>query len=181
MLSSRILFAIFFTCASPWAKSNGSSFHDFHFSRLALEWNSETQTWQGILRVFTDDLENSLSVAEGAERNWRLGDRRESADADSAIANYVLAHWTANQESDSTSDSAFHWTFVGKEIDFDLTYIYLESPAFRAPLPLSIGSDGFFELFDDQVNEITLKLNGSSRREWLSTESSSVRIESIAP
>jgi hypothetical protein len=179
MLSSRILFAIFFTCASPMAKSNGSSFHDFHFSRLALEWNAETQTWQGILRVFTDDLEKSLSVAEGADRNWRLGDRRESADADSAIENYVRAHWTANQEA--ASDFAFHWTFVGKEIDFDLTFIYLESPAFRAPLPLSVGSDGFFELFDDQVNEITFELNGSSRREWLSAESSSVRIESIAP
>ena len=181
MLSSRILFAIFFTCASPMAKSNESSFHDFHFSRLALEWNAETQTWQGILRVFTDDLENSLTVAEGAERNWRLGDRREYADADSAIENYVLTHWTGNQVTDSASDSTFQWTFVGKEIDFDLTYIYLESPTLRAPLPLSVGSDGFFELFDDQVNEITFKLNGSSRREWLSTESSSVRIESIAP
>lgn len=177
MLSRRILFAIFFTCASPLTKSNGSSFHDFHFSRLALEWNSETRTWQGILRVFTDDLENGLSTADGGERNWRLGDRRESADADSAIENYVLAHWTGNQET----DSEFLWTFVGKEIDFDLTYIYLESPVFSSPLPLSIGSDGFFELFDDQVNEITFKLNGSSRREWLSTESSSVRIESIAP
>ena len=179
MLSSRILFAIFFTWASPMTRSNASSFHDFHFSRLALEWNSETQTWQGILRVFTDDLENSLSVAEGAERNWRLGDRRESADADSAIENYVLAHWTGNQKTDS--GSAFLWTFVGKEVDFDLTYIYVESPAFPAPLPLSVGSDGFFELFDDQVNEITLKLNGASRREWLSTESSADSIESIAP
>ena len=165
----------------PWRRA--TDLHSTTF--ISADWR-----WNGILKpkhgrafcvFFTDDLENSLSVAEGAERNWRLGDRRESADADSAIANYVLAHWTANQESDSTSDSAFHWTFVGKEIDFDLTYIYLESPAFRAPLPLSIGSDGFFELFDDQVNEITLKLNGSSRREWLSTESSSVRIESIAP
>jgi hypothetical protein len=179
MQLARILFVIFFTCSSYAAKSDASLDHDFHFSRLALEWNSKTATWQGILRVFTDDLERGLSAANGNDLTWRLGDRREREGANLAIAEYVMAHWTGI--AGPNSQTTLQWNYVGKEIDLDLSYIYIESNAIEAPLPLEITSNGFFELFDDQVNEVTFNLGGESRREWLSQESASVRIESIAP
>ena len=177
MQLSRILFAIFFTCLRYNAFCEGENGHDFHFSRLALDWNPKTNTWQGILRVFTDDLERSLSQAEGTEINWRLGDRREHEKADLVIENYVANHWMSRQGE--AQDSAMQWHYVGKEIDFDLTYVYIETNEVESPLPLEITSSGFFELFDDQVNEITFNVHGESKREWLSAESPVVRITSM--
>lgn len=179
MQLSRILFAIFFTCLSYSAFGDLIDEHDFHFSRLALDWNPETSTWQCILRVFTDDLERGLSEAYGAEQNWRLGDRREHEEANSAIENYATNHWICRWGP--TPSTKIQWIYVGKEVDFDLTYIYIETNALESPLPMEITSNGFFELFDDQVNEVTLNVSGESKREWLSTESPVVRITSMTP
>ncbi len=153
--------------------------HDFHYSRLALEWNENTSTWQGILRIFTDDLERALSATGNQEITWRLGDQLENSAAELAIKHYVTQHWGGQLLSDGEQEMA--WTYIGKEVDFDLTFIYIETQTMKAPLPLKLHSNGLFELFEDQVNEITLKLNGSSHRELLSNESASVRIDSIAP
>lgn len=179
MQMSRILFAIFFTCLSYSTYGNRTGEHDFHFSRLALDWNPETNTWQCILRVFTDDLERGLSEADGSEQNWRLGDRREHKRSDSAIENYFANHWIG--EWGPSPSIGIQWIYVGKEVDFDLTYIYIETNTLESPLPIKITSNGFFELFEDQVNEITFNVEGESKREWLSAESPAVQITSMTP
>ena len=129
--------------------------------------------------MFTDDLERVLSVALDDEVNWRLGDKRESPLADHSIQTYVTAHWKGRSAADETRQ--WEWTFIGKEVDYDLTYVYVESQALPRIFPLELETSGFFELFDDQVNEITITVQESSRREWLSSESNRVIIESIEP
>ena len=64
--------------------SIASDVHDFHYSRLGLQWNAETSTWQGILRVFTDDLEAALSYERSEDITWRLGDEKEHPQAHAA-------------------------------------------------------------------------------------------------
>ena len=179
MQTVRIFLFIFFTCLACQLQSTGIETHDFHYSRLSLEWNEESSTWQGILRVFTDDLERALSVALNEEINWRLGDKRESPLADHSIQAYVTANWKGRGAANETPP--WEWTYVGKEVDYDLTYVYVESQALPRIFPLELETSGFFELFDDQVNEVTLTVHKSSRREWLSSESDRVIIESIEP
>ena len=65
--------------------SIASDVHDFHYSRFGLQWNAETSTWQGILRVFTDDLEAALNYDTPEAVAWRLGDEKEHPQADAAI------------------------------------------------------------------------------------------------
>ncbi|MDE0980098.1 MAG: hypothetical protein OSA78_08895, partial [Flavobacteriales bacterium] len=59
---------------------------------------------------------------------------------------------------------------IGKEVDFDLTYLYFESQ----PLPpheyMTLTATLFFELFEDQVNEVTFQAADSELREWLTPE-----------
>ena len=129
--------------------------------------------------MFTDDLERALSLALHEEINWRLGDKRESPIAEHSIQTYVTAHWKG--KSTANESSQWEWTYVGKEVDYDLTYVYVESQALPQIFPLELQTSGFFELFDDQVNEVTFTVQKSSRREWLSSESDRVVIESIEP
>ena len=140
--------------------------HDFHYSRFGLEWNVQTGTWQGILRLFTDDLEVALSLDAVSETSWRLGDEREHASADEAIAAYATSHWSLVD----SSGSALSWQFIGKEVDYDITFIYLESAPIEPHAVHAIKSHGFFEMFEDQVNEITMNSGDASLRIWLTQD-----------
>ncbi len=143
--------------------------HDFHYSRLIIDWNSDARTWQGILRVFTDDLEMALNEAREDDMPWRLGDQREYELADEAIFAYAKSHWRLYSK-DSRESNELEWNYIGKEVDFDLTFIYLESSSTHPDSLGALASDGLFELFDDQVNEVTVQRGDSSIRAWLTQE-----------
>lgn len=140
--------------------------HDFHYSRFGLEWNASTGTWQGILRVFTDDLEAALTLDAGSDTIWRLGDEREHESANQAIASYASSRWSMID----SHGSKLSWQFIGKEVDYDITFIYLESPPVELHAVQAVESFGFCEMFEDQVNEITLKSGDESLRIWLTQE-----------
>jgi hypothetical protein len=144
----------------------GAIAHDFHYSRFGMQWNAETGTWQGILRVFTDDLEAALGHGLSEPVVWRLGDEREHPQADDAIAAYTTTNWLLTD----SAGKALEWLFVGKEIDYDITFIYLESEPTSTDHARYASSVGFFELFEDQVNEFTLNRADAALRVWLTSE-----------
>ena len=166
MQLQALIVAILLSATLPAVCGEHVEVHDFHYSRFGLQWNAETSTWQGILRVFTDDLEMALNGRSSAPVLWKLGDEREHTESDAAIEAYATANW---QLTDSKGQ-ALDWTFIGKEVDYDITFIYLESDSVALDLPSFASSRGFHELFDDQVNEFTLKTNGTEHRLWLTAE-----------
>lgn len=131
-----------------------------------MEWNAASSTWQVILRAFTDDLEMALNHNDSTPISWKLGDEREHPSANDQLSSYVSTHWKLI----APNDQPIAWNFIGKEVDFDLTFIYLESEAVSLDLRCTVFSDGFFDLFDDQVNEVTVSVEGTSHRIWLTTE-----------
>jgi hypothetical protein len=84
------------------------------------------------------------------------------------IAVYFNAAFQGN--AIGTTENDLQWSWVGKEVDFDLTYLYFESQ----PLPdhhlISLTSTLFHELFEDQVNEVAFQAKEKSLREWLTLE-----------
>ena len=166
MQLQALIVAILLSATLLGPGSEGAEVHDFHYSRFGLQWNAETSTWQGILRVFTDDLEMALNGATSAPIMWKLGDDQEHPESDAAIEAYAKANW---QLTDSTG-LALDWAFIGKEVDYDITFIYLESDSVALDLACFANSRGFHELFDDQVNEFTLNTNGAELRLWLTSE-----------
>ena len=147
--------------------------HDFHFSRADVRWNPETQTVQATLRVFTDDLENALRNHHelGRETKIWLGDSQEWAGADSCIVGWLDSNLTL-----SLNDTAMTWTWVGKEVELDISYLYLESaPIQGRGATWHITNRVFFHEFSDQVNEVHIHgmtANGETvdRREMLNWE-----------
>jgi hypothetical protein len=138
--------------------------HDFHFSRTDVHWNRETLTLQATARVFTDDLELAIRHHTGLAEDhpiW-LGDDQEWDGADSAIGAWLQQHVTVHVDG-----APVEMTWVGKEVELDVSYLYLES----RPMPLKgtepwhAKSTMFFTEFDDQVNEVHLHAFDSLGRE----------------
>jgi hypothetical protein len=180
MQRTQWILGFLLTVINPAIGAAGAeSDHDFHYSRFGLEWNAQTGTWQGILRVFTDDLEVALSLGTGEETPWRLGDEREHNLANEAIAAYATSRWSLLD----SSGLEVAWQFIGKEVDYDITFIYLESTPVEANTVRDVKSEGFFEMFEDQVNEVTLNFGDQSLRIWLTQEDplKSIATENAVP
>lgn len=142
-----------------------TNLHDFHYSRTDLRWNPNTSTWQMEVRVFTDDLESALSLRTEDETAFFLGDDKERTDADNMISD-----WVDEGCGMTVGGEALVWSYLGKEVDFDITYLYVESNPIAEPAAFTLEWTLFFDLFDDQVNEVALNLNGIEQRELFSHE-----------
>jgi len=158
--------------------------HDFHFSRTDVRWNPDTQTVQTTVRVFTDDLELALRNHHGLSEDVKiwLGDKSEWAQADSAIHTWLQTHLSV-----ALDESPVQWTWVGKEVELDITYLYLESqPLAHRSGRWRASNSLLFAEFNDQVNEIHLHDVGADgvkveRREMLNAEWPSFEWDSSTP
>lgn len=143
--------------------------HDFHFSRTDLV-HSPEGTWQVTVRVFTDDFEAEL---EGVRERWGeagelpiwLGDEREHPRALAWAEEVVAAGWSLEVNGQTAP-----CTFLGFEVDYDITYLYLESLPTGLPDVITVRNALFFDQFDDQVNEVHVEANGTAKRELLTRE-----------
>ena len=143
--------------------------HDFHFSRTDLVCSREG-TWQVTIRVFTDDLEREMalyqeSMGEEALSPLWLGDEREHPKAEKWAGDVVEDAWTLE-----VNDREVPCTYLGMEVDYDVTYLYLESAPTEFAHVIRISNALFFDQFDDQVNEVHVEFNATEKRELLTRE-----------
>ena len=132
--------------------------HNFHYSRTDIHWNASRQTAQATVRMFTDDLERVMRETHAiahptneAPRLW-LGDPLEWPGADSLAFAVLDENLVVRAEGHPLS-----WTWVGKEVSLDVTYLYLESDALDAsPTEWTVRATLLLAQFEDQVNEVHL-------------------------
>ena len=118
--------------------------HDFHFSRTKAHYNSETQTLQMSMNVFTDDLE--LAVRTCGHEAFKI-DVETNSVTDSLLSIYVLSKFRA-----SHNGHQLEMDWIGYECDYDVTYLYVESEPFTLDSILLIDQTLLMEIFDDQEN-----------------------------
>lgn len=148
-----------------WALFAAVPAHDFHYSRTDLRWNPESSTWQVEIRVFTDDLELAL-MPQQADKPLNLGDDLEAEGVDASIEN-----WTHNHCNMTANDKRIALKYLGKEVDYDITYLFLESGMEAPPQTLVLEWRLLFDEFEDQINEVALEFQGMNMRELFSAES----------
>lgn len=100
--------------------------------------------------------------------NLNLGDQLEHLEAETWISSYFQTHCIGSIPTPEIN--SLYWNYIGKEVDFDLTYLYFESQPLLPHDQIDLSVTLFFELFDDQVNEITFEAQESEMREWLTFE-----------
>ncbi len=137
---------ILFIGFSLFIFSNGVA-HPFYVSVCQIDYNSDTNSLEITLKLFTDDLESVLAKNDAEELH--LGSEKEAESADSLISAYIAEKLTIAVEGKQQS-----WEYLGKETDIEVTWCYLEIsdvPAFRK---LEIDSRIFLAKFETQQNII---------------------------
>jgi hypothetical protein len=129
--------------------------HDFHVSISQAEWDKGLI--KCTIRVFSDDLENSLQQTYGAE--YRL----ESALEDERLASFLLKNFGFKVNNKSLKGE-----FIGMEIENDLSFLYLQFPLKEAPSSLEVYNLLFFDSFDDQSNIVNVTFGSVLRSAFLS-------------
>lgn len=127
--------------------------HDFHVSIAQVDYRDSNL--QMTLRVFTEDLEDRLQL--------KLGEN-ELPQTDSIIASYL-----EDKVGFKLEGQPLPMTFIGKEIEFELCYLYLEFPCPERPKSLQVSNRIFFDSFDDQSNIVNVKVGETLRSAFLSS------------
>ena len=139
-----------------FAVLTGFTIHKFYISKTIIEFNTRTQQFEITCKMFTDDLDLTLSQFSG--KQIHLGTSQEHADANAVLEDYMKQHFTC-----AIDGVPVEWRWVGKEVENDLTYCYME--IFRKPdfSSLTVRNDLLVSHFPDQQNIVDFSLFGTTQ------------------
>jgi hypothetical protein len=144
--------------------------HDFHVSITQIDHNPQTQSLEITVRIFTDDLEQTIRNLGGGE--LRLGGPHEAPDA-----NRLLLEYFQNRLEIRVNDQPSVLKWVGKEIEPDVTWCYLEVYSVPVISSIQITNRILMEVFDDQKNIIHLKDSGQTQSLFLNKREATGRLK----
>lgn len=129
------------------------STHKFYVSRTLVNHNAQNQTLEITMDIFTDDLE--LALEKRAGELMRLGDEREHTRADEFVEAYLQENFEIRID-----DRKLEPLFIGKQVEFDLTYCYLEYGNVQDFHTLQIKNSLLCDTYDEQSNIVDLSVSG---------------------
>lgn len=136
--------------------------HRFYYSRTVMRPSRQGHTLEIEMRLFTDDLE--LAIDREGDLT-RLGTDLEASDANFRIEDYLRSHFALY-----INDQFTDYRFWGKEVDFDITYCYMEASLPRDVKAFEVLNRVLMDVYPDQVNEIDVTLNGVRKRYSMTIE-----------
>lgn len=130
--------------------------HKFYVSKTMIEYNPRTAQFEVTCKIFTDDLE--LAIGESKAPEMHLGTDNEAPDANQRIEQYLREHVKLQADG-----RPLEWRWVGKEVESDLTFCYLEF--YRTPdfSTLQVFNDILVAHYPDQQNMVDLIMHGSTQ------------------
>jgi hypothetical protein len=130
--------------------------HKFYISKSIIEFNPRSQQFEITCKLFTDDLELAIEQQNG--KAMRLGTAEELPESGVWIEAYMKQHFRFSMDGMDAE-----WRWVGKEVENDLTYCYMElyrKPDFSA---LTLTNDLLVSQFPEQQNIVDLTMMGSTQ------------------
>lgn len=162
------MFYLSIVLSSKGIASNKS--HKFYHSLTEVYYNSESQSLEIIIKLFTDDIEKALELK--SDETLFLGSPKQAGTADQLMESYLKENFRISQ-----SEKRLSTNFLGFESEQDYTHVYLEVEELKQPNSLQITNTILFDLFDEQVNEVNCNLNGTSKRKALNPNKKSITFE----
>jgi hypothetical protein len=144
--------------------------HDFHASITRIDYNAESKLLEITVRVFTDDMSKGLDDFSGAKLNF--GSPMESPNVEDKLPEYLKQHFTIQADGKPVS-----YKYLGKELEDDATWIYLESGKIKASKSVEITNTILTDHFEDQANIINLNIRGQKNTLGLNKGTPSGTIE----
>lgn len=139
----RILLFIYFINTIAGSK------HDFHTSLTEINYNSKSGSLELSVRVFTDDLELTLT-------SLNKGKLVKIEDAEAVVNPLIEQYIRKNLALVSPEKEVKFGKFYGKEKEADATWIYLEIPDCKQIKNYTIYNNIMQEMFDDQTNLVNI-------------------------
>jgi len=126
--------------------------HPFYVSVTEINHNQEANSLECTIKTFTSDLEQSLKD-QGFE-NLFIGTDKEVSTTDSLINNYLndVFAFKVNEEH-------IAFNYLGKEVEDDVTWIYLEMNAIPELKSIEITNKLLFDFQETQTNLVHLFTN----------------------
>ena len=117
--------------------------HDSYVSILTIHFSMENKELDLTWRMTAHDIEHALeSVAP-----LKLGSAKENPKADSLLNRYCMEHLILFQE-----DKQMSWKWMGKELDGEALYIYLQVERVYTPNDLIVSCTLLQDVFAEQQN-----------------------------
>lgn len=143
------------------------SAHKFYVSLTQINYNSKTKSIEVTLKLFTDDLE--LSTTNFSKKTVKI---INAEDSDVEIANYIK-----DKFSISINNKVQVLNYLGKELENDVSWCYLEIKNVKDIQSIKINNRIFTEQFPDQKNLIHLDVNGVEESAVLTKNTTTFLIE----
>ena len=138
------------------------SIHDFHVSKVDVEYNVKTSAFEITGHIFIDDLEDALRLK--GQDSLYLCTKREVENADEFVEAYL------NDRMKITLDGVeTRYNYLGKEISDDLMalWFYLEIEDAQPVESISVKCSLLMELFDDQTNLVKIQYSNRQKKYFM--------------
>jgi hypothetical protein len=122
-------------------------------STADVKYQPETKTLQTTIKLFTDDIEKVINEENGVK--IFLGTDKEAKETDQYLEKYILSHFDLK-----TKNETVKLFYLGKEVDQDYTWVYLESNEISSPKRIEIINSLLIDYFEEQNNKVNFE-NGS--------------------
>jgi len=155
----KITKKIFFVFLFSVIGFNHTISHPFYVSICQVDFNKVNHSLEISLKVFADDLIMGLENA-GASKLY-LGEKKENVNTDKHIFNYLKSSlkFTIN-------NSPEQYSFIGKELESDVVWIYLEITDITEFDKITVDCKLFTEILETQSNIIQIN-NGQEIKSML--------------
>jgi hypothetical protein len=151
----RIHVTLWLLAVCMLGSSGATIWHDFHSSITELEYNAASGKYEVAIRVFTDDLEATINAGNtGAKLVVDTG-----ASTDEHIARYMKKAFVIYDKAQKPKPT----TFIGKELDGEVTWVYMEVEGVVNPQEIIIYNAVLVDTFSDQKNIVNCKIKGARK------------------
>ena len=154
----------------PYRGGVGGGVHAFHTSLTEIQYNTKEQSLEVSIRMFTDDLETALTKFNNGQKVM-IGGKNDNSDA--ILSKYIQQHFAII--SPQKQKKALN--FIGKEIEGDATWIYVEIPTNQDFKKHFIYNNLMQEMFDDQTNLVNFTYLGNKKTYLFNAKTKSAEIE----
>jgi len=145
-ISVKILFLIYLVASS----NSFANAHRYHTSLTRMDYNAKEKLVEVSIQLFAHDL---VPVLEKYAKK-RI-DLEKTPDVDKFIFDYLNQNFILKDKN----GEAKKLVWVGKELNVDKAFVYIEIPAEESLEGFSLQNTVFFESFSEQTNLVTARSN----------------------
>ena len=130
-------------------------FHPFHSSVTEMSYNQKDQSWEISIRLFQDDLEQTMSSNLGKKYRMLPGDEASEKELDTYLRKHFRFH------AGKQISTPYRW--LGTEQQQDVIWVYIEIPSSSDLIGSYLENSLLLDEFEDQTNLVSWSFQGQKK------------------